>query len=118
MEEAGRQFSGNGQQLPVESGRIRVRGRVLASKVIDGHRRTLREYGSGEHVGELAPLREAPRVVDLTALTDDVRMLVVGGGALQSMLDDRPRVARAMLKSLAERRGAVIEQGTPATLEP
>ncbi len=48
-----------------------VRGGVRASKVIDGGRQTIRLPGPGEHVGELALLREAPRAVDVTALTDD-----------------------------------------------
>ena len=92
-----------------------VRGRVRASKVINGRRQTIREAGPGEHVGELAPLREAPRAVDVTALTDDARMLVIGGGAFKDMLVDRPRVARAMLTNLAERLAAIIEEGAPAT---
>jgi HEAT repeat protein len=69
----------------------------------DGTERLIRRYGSGDHIGELAVLREAPRAATVIAEGDGVRGLVIGGAGLKSILRERPDAAMAMLAVLAER---------------
>lgn len=81
---------------------VLVDGSVEVLKSVDGAPRPLRTLHSGDHLGELAILREAPRSASVRAL-HDTRTLVLSGGALRSILEDRPQVGQAMLASLAER---------------
>ena len=81
---------------------VLVEGEVEVSKQVDGAPHVLRTLRSGEHLGELAILREQPRSANVHALID-TRTLVLGGEALRSILEDRPQVGLAMLASLAER---------------
>ncbi|HYH93156.1 MAG TPA: HEAT repeat domain-containing protein [Candidatus Saccharimonadales bacterium] len=69
----------------------------------DGSERRIRGYGAGDHIGELAVLRERPRAATVTAGDDGVRALVIGGEGLTSILRERPDAAMAMLATLAER---------------
>jgi HEAT repeat protein len=69
----------------------------------DGQERFVRDYGPGDHIGELAVLREGPRAGTVTAGEQRVRTLVIGGEGLQSILRERPAAAMAMLAALAER---------------
>jgi CRP-like cAMP-binding protein len=69
----------------------------------DGSQRFVRDYGPGDHIGELAVLREGPRAATVTAGDQRVRTLVIGGEGLQSILRERPAAAMAMLAALAER---------------
>jgi HEAT repeat protein len=69
----------------------------------DGSPRLIRTYGAGEHIGELAVLREAPRVATVTAQAEGARGLVVSGDGLKAILRERPDAAMAMLATLAER---------------
>jgi hypothetical protein len=80
---------------------VLVEGEVEVSKQVDGAPHLLRILRSGEHLGELAILREQPRSASVRALID-TRTLVLGGQALRSILEDRPQVGLAMLASLAE----------------
>ena len=68
----------------------------------DGSERHIRGYGPGDHIGELALLRERPRAASVLA-EGEVRGLVIAGGALKSILRERPDAAMAMLATLAER---------------
>ena len=68
----------------------------------DGTDRHIRDYGPGDHIGELAVLRERPRAATVRA-TGEVRGLVIGGDALKSILRERPDAAMSMLATLAER---------------
>lgn len=68
----------------------------------DGGEREVRRYTAGEHIGELAVLRERPRAATVTA-EGPVRGLIIGGAALTSILRERPGAAMAMLATLAER---------------
>ena len=69
----------------------------------DGTERVLRRYEAGEHIGELAVLRERPRAATVIAEDDGVRGLVIRGEALKAILHERPEAAMAMLATLAER---------------
>lgn len=69
----------------------------------DGTERFIRRYGAGDHIGELAVLREAPRAATVIAEGDGVRGLVIGGEGLKAILHERPEAAMAMLATLAER---------------
>jgi CRP-like cAMP-binding protein len=68
----------------------------------DGSERFIRRYGAGDHIGELAVLRERPRAATVMA-EGDVRGLVIGGDGLRAILRERPEAAMAMLATLAER---------------
>ena len=63
----------------------------------------IRSYEAGDHIGELAVLRERPRVATVVADGGSVRTLVIGGEALTAILRERPDAAMAMLATLAER---------------
>ena len=73
-------------------------------------REIIRSYGAGEHVGELALLRRAPRSADVVAGADGVQGLALGASELQSILEERPEIAMAMLSTLAERLGTMRVQ--------
>ena len=63
------------------------------------------DTSAGDHIGELAVLREAPRAATVIAEGDGVRGLVIGGAGLKAILRERPDAAMAMLATLAERIG-------------
>ena len=69
----------------------------------DGTERVLRRFGPGDHIGELAVLRAAPRSATVIAEADGVRGLVIDGQGLKAILRERPDAAMAMLATLAER---------------
>jgi HEAT repeat protein len=71
----------------------------------DGSARFIRAYHAGEHIGELAVLRERPRAATVTADAEGAQGLVVPGVGLRDILRERPDAAMAMLATLAERLG-------------
>jgi len=68
----------------------------------DGERE-VRTFGPGDHIGELAVLREQRRAATVVAGTKAVRGLAIGGAGLKAILRERPEAAMAMLSTLAER---------------
>ena len=69
----------------------------------DGTERLIRRYGPGDHIGELAVLRERPRIATVIAEEGGVRAQVISGESLKAILRERPEAAMAMLSTLAER---------------
>ena len=83
---------------------VLLEGTVRVEKVEpDGSIRRIRTYEAGEHIGELAVLRERPRIASVVAEADGARGLWVSGVALKAILVERPDAAMAMLATLAER---------------
>ena len=81
-----------------------VEGTVRVVRMEAGEsERLIRRYEGGDHIGELAVLRERPRAASVIAEGDGVRVLVIGGDGLKSILRERPEAAMAMLATLAER---------------
>ena len=68
----------------------------------DGEERLIRRYQAGDHIGELAILRDRPRAATVIA-ESEVHGLVLGGDGLRAILRERPEAAMAMLATLAER---------------
>jgi len=83
---------------------VLLEGRVRVVKLAaDGTERMIRTYGEGDHIGELAVLRQGPRVATVIADGGSVRTIVIGGEGLKAILRERPDAAMAMLATLAER---------------
>ncbi len=80
-----------------------VEGSVRVVHRDDGVEHELRTYGPGDHIGELAVLREAPRAATVIAQPPGVRGLVINGEAIGALLRERPDAAMAMIATLAER---------------
>lgn len=79
-------------------------GQVVVTRLeADGSERRIRTYEAGDHIGELAVLRERSRAATVTAETSRVRTLVIGGEGLTAILRERPEAAMSMLATLAER---------------
>ena len=73
-------------------------------RVVHADGEYVRSYAAGDHIGELAVLRDRPRAA--TVIADvDVRGLSIGGAGLKAILRERPEAAMAMLATLAERIG-------------
>ena len=79
------------------SGMVRV-----VREQADGTERPIRTYEAGDHIGELAVLRDRPRAASVIA-EGDIRVLVIDGENLKAILRERPEAAMAMLATLAER---------------
>ena len=80
-----------------------VSGTVSISKQYGKSARHLRTYEAGDHIGELAVLRDRPRAATVIADVEHARGLCIGGEALRAILQERPEAAMAMLATLAER---------------
>jgi CRP/FNR family cyclic AMP-dependent transcriptional regulator len=83
------------------SGRVKVTGTTH-----DGREVILRFAGPGELLGELAVIDGQPRLASVEAI-DPVEAMGISGRDFRSLLESRPGIAVAMLRSLARRfRGA------------
>jgi HEAT repeat protein/ATP/ADP translocase len=81
---------------------IIVEGSVRVVRIDDGEERLVRDFATGDYVGEMAVLREMPRAATVTAQAP-VRGLVINGAAFTAILRERPDAAMALLRSLADR---------------
>ena len=82
---------------------VLVEGSVFVVRGEGEEARVLRTYEAGDHIGELAVLRERPRAATVVAQEPGVRGLVIDGESLRAILRERPEAAMAMLATLAER---------------
>jgi HEAT repeat protein/ATP/ADP translocase len=82
---------------------VLVDGSVRVVRDEGGDSRFVRTYEAGDHIGELAVLRERPRAATVIAQEPGVRGLVIDGEGLRAILRERPEAAMAMLATLAER---------------
>ena len=80
-----------------------VEGDVRVVRSEGGQERVLTRFSAGDHIGELAVLRERPRAATVIAEGTGVRGLVIDGEGLRAILRERPEAAMAMLATLAER---------------
>lgn len=58
--------------------------------------------GPGEHIGEVAMLRHQPRSLTATAGGDGMHGLALDCRLLESLVEQRPQIAGAMLRTLAD----------------
>lgn len=100
--EAGEVLMGEGdvadEMFIIAEGAVRV-----VRRAADGAEEFIRTYEAGDHIGELAILREGPRAATVIAEEGGVRGFVLGGDGLRAILRERPDAAMAMLATLAER---------------
>jgi CRP-like cAMP-binding protein len=82
---------------------VLVEGNVRVVQGDGPDARLLRTFGPGDHIGELAVLREQRRVATVIADGGAVRGLAISGVGLKAVLRERPDAAMAMLATLAER---------------
>jgi CRP/FNR family transcriptional regulator, cyclic AMP receptor protein len=64
--------------------------------------RTIRTLGEGDYFGEISMIDGKPRSATVT-VDEDLRALAIDHAVFEALLDDRPEVARGMLKNLCSR---------------
>jgi signal transduction histidine kinase len=77
-------------------------GQIEISRYSDGRRVPLARRGTGEVIGEMALLEEAPRMASARALTDCV-LVAIGREELDQLLGSSPSAARAILGTVMTR---------------
>jgi HEAT repeat protein len=78
-------------------------------RVVRGDGETIARRGPGEVVGELSVIRRAPHVATLIA-EGDVRTLHIGYREFEAMVHERPDIALAVMRVLAERLAAMTTE--------
>ena len=79
-----------------------VEGGLQVLVSTNGVERELAQRGPGEFVGEMAIIESVPRLATLRAQTD-VRLLSIDGDTFKQILQERPDVSFAVLRSLSRR---------------
>jgi signal transduction histidine kinase len=77
-------------------------GEIEISKLSDGTNVILAVRGTGELIGEMALLEDAPRMASARAVSD-CRLLAIGREQLEELLSSSPSSARAMLRTVTGR---------------
>ena len=77
---------------------IIIEGRIR----VHSDTRTIVELGPGRTVGELAVLDPEPRSASATAM-EETRLFRIDKDVLDEVMDDRPEIAHAILRSLCRR---------------
>jgi HEAT repeat protein len=80
-----------------------------AVRVIRANGETIARRGPGEVVGEMSVIRRAPHVATVIA-EGDVRTLHIGYREFEAMVHERPDIALAIMRILAERLAAMTTQ--------
>jgi hypothetical protein len=78
-------------------------------RVVRADGETIARRGAGEVVGEMSVIRRAPHVATLVA-EGDVRTLHIGYREFEAMVHERPDIALAIMRVLAERLAAMTTQ--------
>jgi HEAT repeat protein len=78
-------------------------------RVVRADGETIARRGAGEVVGEMSVITRAPHVATLVA-EGDVRTLHIGYREFEAMVHERPDIALAIMRVLAERLGAMTTQ--------
>jgi HEAT repeat protein len=78
-------------------------------RVIRANGETIARRGPGEVVGEMSVIRRAPHVATVIA-EGDVRTLHIGYREFEAMVHERPDIALAIMRILAERLAAMTTQ--------
>lgn len=71
-------------------------------RVVRGDEETIARRGSGEFVGEMSVITRSPRMASLIA-EGDVRTVRIGYREFEGMVRERPDIALAVMRGLAER---------------
>ncbi len=88
-------------------------GSVQVSKRIGDEERPLATLGRGELLGEMAILNHKPRTASAVVL-EDTTCLVIDGKTLETMIQKNPEIAMRLVKTLAKRLEAAVEDGDAA----
>jgi hypothetical protein len=82
---------------------------IGTARVVRADGETIARRGPGEVVGELSVIRRAPHVATLIA-EGDVRTLHIGYREFEAMVHERPDIALAVMRVLAERLAAMTTE--------
>ena len=93
---------------------IILAGTIRVVRDRDGAAVPVAQRVPGDVVGEMSIISRAPRVASLVA-GGDVRTISIGRREFESMLAERPDVALAVMRVLAERLGAVTAERARST---
>ena len=76
---------------------------ILSGRATVSHNsRTVRTLGEGDYFGEISMIDGKPRSATVT-VDEDVHALAIDHADFEKLLDDRPEVARSILKTLCSR---------------
>jgi HEAT repeat protein len=78
-------------------------------RVVRADGETIAQRAAGEVVGEMSVITRAPRVASIVA-EGDVRALRIGNREFEAMVHERPDIALAIMRELAERLGAMTTE--------
>jgi HEAT repeat protein len=92
---------------------IILAGTIHVVREQDGSAATVARRVPGDVVGEMSIISRAPRVASLV-VEGDVRTISIGRREFESMIAERPDVALAVMRVLAERLGAATAERTHA----